>query len=171
MSEATKRQLDRAELERLYARLERPLYNVVYRWLWDREEARDVVQEAFVRLWRKRADVDLASVEALTYRIALNLASNRRRARKVWRWVSLEPVRQRATGEPPADEILERRDLRAAVDALPEQLRRIVMLCEFSDLSHREIGELLGIPSGTVGSRRHRALAALREQLGEPDEG
>jgi hypothetical protein len=40
------------EIEELYRALEKPMYNVVYRWLWDPEEARDVVQETFLRLWR-----------------------------------------------------------------------------------------------------------------------
>lgn len=175
MSDATHSQnFDRADLERLYARLDKPLFNVVYRWIWDREEALDVVQEAFVRLWRRRDEVDPATVEALVYRIALNLASNRRRARKLWRWVSLEAVWDRSSSAVSADERLagaqRERALRDAVEALPEDLRRVVMLCEYSDLSQRQIAELLKIPPGTVGSRRHRALALLREHLGGGDE-
>jgi DNA-directed RNA polymerase specialized sigma24 family protein len=45
----------------------------------------------------------------------------------------------------------------------------VVTLCELSDLSHREIGELLAIPAGTVGSRRHRALGILRRRLEDED--
>lgn len=174
MGDATpSERLDRAGLEALYVRLEKPLFNVVYRWVWDREEALDLVQEAFVRLWNKRADIDPTTVEALAYRIALNLASNRRRSKKLWRWVSLEALWDRATAEPPDDERVSAREqqraLRAAIDGLPEKLRRVIVLCELSELSHQEIGEALGIPPGTVGSRRHRALALLRAQL-EPDE-
>ncbi len=170
MSDVTPSQrLERAHLEELYARLEKPLLNVVYRWLWDREEALDVVQEAFVRVWRKRDGIDVSTVEALIYRIALNLASNRRRSRKLWRWVSLEALWDRASAAASADERLagaeQERALRDAVDALPEELRRVVMLCEYSELSQRDIGELLKIPPGTVGSRRHRALALLRAHL------
>jgi len=58
------------DLERLYARLEKPLCNVVFRWVWNMDDA----QDAFVRLWRMRARVDLATVELLIYKIALNLA-------------------------------------------------------------------------------------------------
>ena len=49
---------------------------------------------------------------------------------------------------------------------LPEHLRRVVMLCELSDLSYEQVGSLLSIPSGTVGSRRHKAMCLLREALG-----
>ena len=72
-------------LEALYVRLEGPLYNVAYRYVWDAAEAQDIVQEAFVRLWRARDRVRMQTVEALVYRIALNLARNRRR------WLRLRP--------------------------------------------------------------------------------
>ena len=49
--------LDEARLEELYTRLERGVYNVVYRWLWDPQESQDVVQETFMKLWRKRERV------------------------------------------------------------------------------------------------------------------
>ena len=82
-----------ADLERLYARLEKPLCNVVFRWVWNLDEAQDIVQDAFVRLWRMRERVDLDTVEPLIYTIALNLAASRRRSSKIWRWVSLDLFR------------------------------------------------------------------------------
>jgi hypothetical protein len=65
------------ELEALYERLEKPVYNVVYRWVWNPEEARDIVQDTFVRLWRMRQRVEMATVEPLVYKIALNLARSK----------------------------------------------------------------------------------------------
>ena len=46
--------LDRAGLEALYVRLERPMFNVVYRWLWNATDAQEVTQEAFLRVWDAR---------------------------------------------------------------------------------------------------------------------
>jgi RNA polymerase sigma-70 factor, ECF subfamily len=159
------------ELEQLYARLEKPLCNVVYRWLWSMDEAQDVVQDAFVRLWRMRRRVDMTTVEPLIYKIALNGAASRRRSKRVWRWVSLDTIRDPLSTAPPTDEALsareERAQVRHAVDALPEGLRRIIMLCEYSSLSYNEIATALSIPAGTVGSRRHRALRRLRQALSE----
>lgn len=159
------------ELERLYARLEKPLCNVVYRWLWNMDEAQDVVQDAFVRLWRMRRRVEMATVEPLIYKIALNAAASRRRSKRVWRWVSLDTIRAPLSAAPRADEALSARDergrVRHAVEALPEDLRRVIMLCEYSSLSYDEIATALSIPAGTVGSRRHRALRRLREALSE----
>jgi RNA polymerase sigma-70 factor (ECF subfamily) len=157
------------DLERLYARMEKPLYNVVFRWTWQAEEAQDIVQEAFVRLWRMRERVDMKTVEPLVYRIALNLASSRKRSARLWRWVSLEALRESGTPATSAEEALaadeQRRLVRAALDALPEDLRRVVMLCEYSELSYDEIAAALSIPAGTVGSRRNRALRRLEKQL------
>jgi RNA polymerase sigma-70 factor (ECF subfamily) len=159
------------ELEQLYARLEKPLCNVVYRWLWSMDEAQDVVQDAFVRLWRMRRRVDMTTVEPLIYKIALNAAASRRRLKRVWRWVSLDTIRAPFSTAPPTDEVLsvreERARVRHAVEALPEDLRRVIMLCEYSSLNYDEIATPLSIPAGTVGSRRHRALRRLRQALSE----
>jgi RNA polymerase sigma-70 factor (ECF subfamily) len=160
----------RTDLEQLYTRLEKPVYNVVYRWVWQAEEAQDIVQEAFVRLWRMRDRVELSTVEPLLFRIALNLAASHARWKRVRRWVSLDALGGTRSASPGADERLsERQDrerAREAVRSLPEELRRVVLLCEYSKLTYDEIGEILSIPPGTVGSRRHRALRLLRERLG-----
>ena len=118
-------------------------------------------------------------VEPLVYKIALNLAASRLRRRKIWRWLPLDALRQATTGEVGADEELtrdqERARVREAVLALPEDLRRVVILSEFTGMTYAEIAEALSIPTGTVGSRRHRALKLLRDQLsgeaGTDDEG
>lgn len=165
--------LDRAALERLYVEMEARLVNVVYRWVWDMDAARDVVQDAFVRLWDARERVRLQTVEAYLYRIALNGAAKRRRWHKVRGFVGLEAVRARASDDVPADIALlgsERAArVRAAVEALPEKHRRVVMLCELAELSYAEVAAILGVAEGTVASRRHHALRRLRAALA--DEG
>jgi RNA polymerase sigma-70 factor (ECF subfamily) len=161
--------LDEALLERLYRELERPLYNVVYRRLWNQDEALDAIQETFVRLWRIRGRVNPATAKPLIYRMALNLAANKLRARRIRRWVTLDGLRHSTSGNPSPHDITAKRTeearLRAAVEALPEDLRGVVLLSEFSEMSYDEIGRALSIPPGTVGSRRNRALKLLREKL------
>ncbi len=158
-----------SDLEALFVRLEKPVYNVVYRWLWNREEARDVTQEAFMKIWSARARVDPATVEPLLFRAALNLAANRLRARKLWGWVTLDGVFEKAGAEVAADEALvsDERDraVRAAIEALPPKLKDVVVLCELSGLSYAQIAQTLKIPIGTVGSRRSLAVAALEKAL------
>jgi len=154
-----------SDLEQLYARLEKPLYNVVYRWVWNADESQEVVQEAFVRLWRMRERVEMSTVEPLVYRIALNLAASRLRNRKIWKWVSLDALRSRSSTSHVERRIVEderRAAVREALTRLPDDLRQVVVLCELSGLSYAEIGAVLSIPVGTVGSKRHRALKMLR---------
>ncbi|MEO7109955.1 MAG: RNA polymerase sigma factor [Polyangiaceae bacterium] len=161
--------LDKKTLEALYVKLEIPIYNVVYRWLWDASEARDVTQEAFLKIWNARDRVDLETVEPLLYRTALNLASNRRRSLRLWKWLGLdsagdEPVRQTTTDDT-LDRENRRHRVRAAIESLPERLRQVVMLSEYSELSYEEIATALAIPIGTVGSRRSAALRELATRL------
>jgi RNA polymerase sigma-70 factor (ECF subfamily) len=157
--------LDRVAFEALYTRLERPLYNVVYRRLWRADEAADVVQETFVRLWGMRERVRMESVDPLTWRIALNLASRRARTHRRWGWLSFDVDRHETAAVSATDASESERALRAAVDALPEKLRDVVLLTEFSELSYAQVAETLAIPPGTVASRRSLAVERLRGML------
>lgn len=161
--------MQRNELEALYVRLERRVYNVVYRQLWSASDAHDVVQESFVRLWKMRDRVRLDTVEPLVFRIAMNAAKNRRRTRRLWQWVPFGDAM--LAEDTPADVTLahaaEERRMRRALDALPKDLRDVLVLAELSELSHAQVAEALGIAEGTVGSRRHSALARLRKALND----
>jgi RNA polymerase sigma-70 factor (ECF subfamily) len=161
--------LSRVDFERLFERLERPLYNVVYRWVWTPDDAADVVQEAFVRLWDMRARVDPRTAKALVYRIALNLASTHRRRRQR-AWLHLVPP---APPTPTPDEALQTHEdaqrVRAVLERLPEAQRQVLVLCELGDLTYEEIAAVLEIKIGTVGSRRHAALARLRGWLDDQE--
>jgi RNA polymerase sigma-70 factor (ECF subfamily) len=165
--------LDADALERLFVAHERALFNVVYRWTWDRDDAAEIVQEAFGRLWDMRQRVDVTRARPLVYRIALNLAASRRRWRRLRSFVGWEDEDDidRADPSPSPDADLlateRRRALAAALERLPDALRRTVVLCELSDLSYEEIATVLGTRPGTVGSRRHAALALLRPLLSE----
>jgi len=162
--------LDQVALEQLFARLERPLYNVVYRWLWNPQDAAEVVQEAFVRLWRMRATVRLETVDALLYTIALNQAKKRRRWQRLRRFVGLSDhplIDATPSAESHLDQHVRERRVRAAIEALPEPLRDVITLCALASMTYAEVGEVLKIPTGTVGSRRNRALDQLRADLGE----
>ncbi len=166
--------LDRAALERLYVELEVPLYNVVYRWLWDPEDAAEVVQEAFVRLWRMRSRVHVRTVRPLAYRIAVNLAASRRRWRRLRSWISVDSPCEPADREPALDDQAAARQreaaVRRAVDALPDPLREVLILCELAELTYAETAAVLGIPPGTVASRRHAAVRKLSRLLARKED-
>ena len=155
--------VDHATWIETYRRLEKPLYNVVYRVLWDATESQDVVQDAFLRCWRRKDDVRADGFTALLYRTALNLASNRRRSVRLWRTVdvvAIEHVAADGTGGEPLSPVV-----RAAFDALPDALKHVVLLTEIAGMTYPEVAAALGVAEGTVGSRRSRALTLLRERL------
>ena len=159
--------IDEGELVASYRRVERPLYNALYRMLWDAQECQDMIHDAYLRLWDRRDRVDPERVDALAWTAALNLARNRLRWRKLRGWPaapdSLEGVA--GTADPAAE--AEQANLHAALRRLPGRMLQVVLMAEFSGMAAREIGEVLGIPEGTVASRRHQAVKRLKQWLGE----
>ena len=161
--------VDSAQWIDVYRRLEKPLYNVVYRVLWDAAESQDVVQDAFLRCWRRKDDIRADGFTALLYRTALNLASNRRRRTRLWRMVDVAAIAQVAD-ESAADEPISP-VVRAAFDALPDALKYVVLLTEIAGMTYPEVAAALG------DRRRHRRLAEiaraclLREQPRGPRSG
>ena len=157
--------LDEATFEALYVRLERPLYNAAYRYVWHAEDARDVVQEAFMKLWDARARIEVDGAEAYAWRAVLNTAANKRRWHKLRSFTGLDAlVSSKAS---PHDALARKRDdesVRRAVDALPDDLKRVVLLSEIGGMKHDDIAHVLQIAPGTVASRRSRAFALLRGQ-------
>lgn len=156
------------------------VFQLAYVLLGDREEALDVSQEVFLRVFRTlgrfRGD---AALRTWIYRIVVNQARNRQRSwmrRRRDAQVSLEDYASahgepRASGQVGADVRLERRQLasrmRAAVGALPFEQRTAIVLREFHGMRYQEIAFSLGVTVGTVKSRLARGRAALRESLKE----
>ena len=149
-----------------YRRLERPLYNVLYRQLWQAEDCQDVIHDAYVRVWERRAKVDEATLDALIWTSALNLAKNRLRWRRLWRRENLDEA-VALTGDQESTDFLATRRLRQALRELPPVSRDVLLLAEFSGLSGAQIAAVLGIPAGTVASRKHHAMERLKALFGE----
>ena len=159
--------IDEADLLAAYRRLETPLYNVLYRWLWDRQDCEDLSQEAFMRVWKERNRVDADRIDSLIYATALNLARNQTRWRSLWRFESPEEEAA-AAGEDPeefARRSADSRRVRAALSRLDRGARNLVLLSEFAGLNTAELAEVLKVPAGTIASRKHRALASLKNYL------
>lgn len=158
--------LDRPALERLYLEQERPLFNVALRWTWDAAEAQELVQEAFVRVWAARRRVRAETAGAYVYRTVLNLCQKHARRRDRWRLVRVKLLGLPDEGQPRTPEQAgQETQLREAIERLPDDQRSILLLTEYTDLKQHEIAELLGIPPGTVASRRNTAIKRLKENL------
>jgi RNA polymerase sigma-70 factor (ECF subfamily) len=149
-----------------YRRLEGPLFNVLYRQLWQREDCQDVIHDAYVRIWDRRAKVDATTLNALVWTTALNLARNRLRWRRLWRHVELDEEMPSGVSTTDGD-FLAIRKVRVALSQLPAVSRDVLLLSEFSGLRGNEIATVLNIPAGTVASRKHHAMARLKLLLGD----
>jgi RNA polymerase sigma-70 factor (ECF subfamily) len=184
---------DRALLERvaggdadafaaLYRRYERPVFGVLLRLAAGRRAlAEEWLQEAFTRVWLGASthDPSRGEVRPWIYKIALNTArSELSRKRHRTPHVSLDETGmdlpdERAGERPVAARLDEARRAQAvslALQELPDFMREVVVLRCSRDLSFAEIAEVTGAPQGTLKSRFHRAVAALREALG-PEPG
>jgi RNA polymerase sigma factor (sigma-70 family) len=155
--------VDEARWVEYYVALEKPLYNVVYRWVWDAAESQDIVQEAFLRCWRIRRRIRDDGFRSLVFRTALRLASNQRRRRRLWRMVSFGEAEETLPCAAHTEPIP--KPVREAIDRLPESLKRVLLLSELAGMTYREIADVMKIKEGTVGSRRNRAIAILRRRL------
>jgi RNA polymerase sigma-70 factor (ECF subfamily) len=165
----------------LYRRYERPVFSVLLRLGGQRALAEEWLQEAFTRVWLAAGSHDPARgrVKPWIYAIALNTArSELGRTRHRAPHVSLEAAELElpdASGSEPslAARLDDRRQadaLAAALVELPDYLREVVVLRCSRELSFAEIAEVTGAPEGTLKSRFHRAMLALRARLG-PGEG
>lgn len=161
--------LSEADWSALYQRLEKPLYNAAYRYVWQRHEAQDLVQEAFLQLWQRRDQLAAETADRYLWVMTLNLARKRRRWRALRQFLQLDDVPElpadTASPEQQLSHEQQQQCLVQAIDDLSEKLRSVLLLTEFSDYSYDVVAEMLAIPAGTVASRRHLALKQLRTAL------
>lgn len=160
-----------AVVEEIYRRYYGLLYSHVYRRLPDREEARDIVQEALVALWNKRhqltADTTLSSY---LYTLVRNRVLNTYRNQKV-KTVYLASLQAFIDkGENVTDEKLREKELIALVEkevaALPPQMRLIFEMSRNLEMTHQQIADELNISPHTVRTQVRSALRILRTKLG-----
>ena len=170
---------DGEALAELVERHHRRLLRVCERLLGSPEDARDAVQEVFLKLLRKAAGFrPQALVSTWLYRIAVNHCLNQLRRRRLVRMISLSPAAddEEAAVEPAeerpdaAREIEARQRWRAtrrAIAALPPGQRTVLVLARFEGLSYREIADAMGITVGAVESRLVRAMRTLEKRDAE----
>ena len=160
----------------LIKRWERPIYALAYRTIGREDDARDVVQEAFLRAFRGLGGFKgQAKFSSWLYRITLNLCRDwmrrQRRAPVVLTPVGVDLVELagESEGVETADAAVARKDLSRAVaramSVLPEEQRAAIVLKEYHDLTFQEIADLLGCPLSTVKTRLYQGLTVLRKEL------
>jgi len=169
-------QRERAAFEELYARYVNILYATALKFVREESDAQDVVQDVFIQVWDKAKMYDPSKGKPLTW--VLTLVRNRSidRIRAIQRRVRLrdEFEAETVTDESAwARESLSRveageqgRTLRAAVNQLSPQQKKVIELAYFGGLTQIEIAEKLGEPLGTVKARARRGLLKLKEMIG-----
>lgn len=168
---------DTDSFNQLVLRWERPIYGLAYRVIGREEEARDVVQETFLRAFRSLAGFKgQAKFSSWLYRIALNLCRDwirrERRAPFATTPDDVDVIELAGETEPRErpDELVSRRDLSRAVAkamaTLTDEQRTAVILKEYQGLTFQEIADLQGCPLSTVKTRLYQALTVLRRELG-----
>jgi len=160
---------DDAALDRLMVRWQVPLRSFLYRRLLSEQDALDLAQETFVRIYRHRDRFRAgARFSTWMFQIALNLARDhaRRKARRPTDALEHAPE-SAADGDPSAsaEEAEAAAAVRDAIAALPPDLREAVLLFEYEDKSQAEIAEIVRASPKAVESRLHRARALLRKRL------
>lgn len=158
---------------------EKAAYNLAYRLTSNYDDANDVMQEAFIRVYNSinsfRGD---ANFSTWLYRVITNVYLDQRKKEKNRAHSSLEDYielddstvsRQVQDLSPKPDEMLEEKERHDAMDvaikSLPDYQRAMVVLYHVQGCSYEEISQILGMPLGTVKSRLNRARLALKDKL------
>jgi RNA polymerase sigma-70 factor, ECF subfamily len=161
--------------ELIYDRHGGAAFSLSYRMVGNRVTAEDITQEAFLSIWRSRMryDTSRGSVRTWVLGIVHNRAIDalRRGAVHERRRETLEGVEDRREAPERTDVEVARREearnVRDALDTLPEDQRRAIELAYFGGFSHSQIADMLDEPVGTVKGRMRLGLDKLRRQLAE----
>ncbi|HTQ19956.1 RNA polymerase sigma factor SigE [Mycobacterium sp.] len=153
------------------------VYRLAYRLSGNQQDAEDLTQETFIRVFRSVQNYQPGTFEGWLHRITTNLFLDMVRRRARIRMEALPEDYDRVPADEPNPEQIYHDsrlgpDLQAALDSLPPEFRAAVVLCDIEGLSYEEIGATLGVKLGTVRSRIHRGRQALRDYLAaHPQQG
>jgi RNA polymerase sigma-70 factor (ECF subfamily) len=166
---------DPRAFELLYDRHAGAAFSLAYRMVGDRTAAEDIVQEAFLSMWRSRVRYEPARGSVRTWVLGIvhhrtidglrrNLVHQRRRASAE----GIEEIHEAAERtDVEAARREEARTVRAAMEELPGEQLQVIELAYFGGFTHTQIAEMLEMPVGTVKGRMRLGLEKLRRQLGE----
>ena len=165
--------------EILVNRHQTSVLNLVYRFIGDRTQAKDLAQEVFLRVWQTAKSYEpKAKFTTWIYRVTANLCFNELKSARRKRWFSFhhsDKMSENTTeetlsdGSPSPEDILlakeRNRQISDALQRLPENQRMALLLKRYDDLSYQEIGQILGCSVSAVESLLVRAKRTLQEKL------
>ncbi|WNJ15935.1 RNA polymerase sigma-70 factor [Pontibacter sp. G13] len=149
----------------LFDRYYDSIRNFLYYKSGNRDLAEDLAQDAFMILWKKRANIDPNKVKSYLYTIANNLFLNEVKHQKVVFKFQQQPISTTSVETP--QYIMEEEEFRSkldhAISSLPEKNRVVFLMNRIEKLTYREIAERLEISVKAVEKRMHKALLELRQ--------
>ena len=162
--------------EQIVNRYKDQLVNFAFRFLGDVEDAEDIVQETFLRVFRKKkAYKNVAKFSTWIYTITGNLAKTELRRRKRRKLLSIsslgfedkdfELTDTKKGPEENVGDLLQSRVIQKAIDSLPDKFKEVIIFRDLQELSYEEISKIVKIPLGTVKSRVNRGRLKLQEKL------
>lgn len=154
--------------EELVDRYKSRLVNLIYRMLGDQNEAEDLVQETFLRVWTHRQDYDFSyCLSTWVYTIALNLAKNELRKRRRFKFFNLSEMTEKGLElpDPKMGPSALGHLLEGAIGKLPTKYKTAFLLRDVEQLPYEDVAQILGVPLGTVKSRVNRARSVLKNEL------
>ncbi|MGL4305572.1 MAG: RNA polymerase sigma factor SigE [Mycobacteriaceae bacterium] len=148
------------------------VYRLAYRLSGDAQDAEDLTQDTFIRVFRSLSSYEPGTFEGWLHRITTNLFLDMVRRRARVRIEALPEDYDRLPASDPNPEEMYHDAwldpvLQEALDSLAPEFRAAVVLCDVEGLSYEEIGATLGVKLGTVRSRIHRGRQSIREFLAE----
>jgi len=160
-------------LEEAFARHQGELLGTLFYLVGNLEDARDALQDAFIKCWRHQGEIDeVENLKAWIFRIALNTGRDIRET--AWRRKRQglpEDESMIASRHAGPDAVVEHDErlmrLRAALAELRPEEQEVFLLRQNGELTYEEIAEMLDVPTGTIKTRMRLALARLREVLAE----
>ncbi|MFC2109665.1 RNA polymerase sigma factor [Bacteroidota bacterium] len=154
--------------ESLYTSHSKSLYNFIYYKCGNEAQAEDLVQEAFIKMWKNCAKVIFEKAKSFLYTVTNNLFLNEVAHKKVVLKYNQIPVND-ATNESP-DFIMEEKEfmdkLQKAISDLTDGQREVFLLNRIDKKTYKEIAEMLEISVKAVEKRMHGALVKMREKIG-----
>lgn len=146
------------------------LYRMAFRLMNSREEAEDIVQEVYVKLWGMRGELpNYNSIEALCVRITRNLCLDHLRRRKVnYDAMKAEQLKQESYPETPSDNLEKKEDaelVHKLISELPEPQRSLVHLRHLEGKEYEEIAEMVNMNVNAIRVSISRARKQMREMI------
>ena len=162
---------DKKAFDLLYYKFSQQLYGFAFSMLKNHEDAREIVQETFFRIWAKRSQLNSSqSVKAFLFSISYHLTIDLIRKRlKEEQFRNYLQEQQYSTNEPSTENLAGYHELnnilQKAIDELPDQRKKIYCLSREEGLSHKEIAKKMDITVKTVENQINLALRHLRKRL------